>query len=36
MNDAVHAVVGNTFIMDLHDLTNDETIVKCKVTKDNK
>ena len=36
MNDAVHAVVGDIFVMSLHNLTNDETTVKCMVTKDNK
>ena len=36
MNDDVHADVGDTFVMGLHDLTNDETTVKVMVTKKNK
>ena len=35
-NNAVHTIVGDTFVMGLHDLTNDETIVKFIVTMDNK
>ena len=27
-NNVVHAVVGETFVMGLHDLENDDTIVK--------
>ena len=33
MNGDVHAVVGDTFVMGLHDLTIYETIVKFIVTK---
>ena len=34
--DTMYAVVGDTFIMGLYDLTNDETTVQFVVTKDNK
>ena len=27
MNETIYTVVGDTFIMGLHDLTNDETTV---------
>ena len=33
-NNVVHAVAGDTFVMDLHDLENDDTTVKFMVTKD--
>ena len=33
-NDVIHAVVGDIFVMGLHDLANDETTVKFMVTKD--
>ena len=36
MNDVVHTVVSDTFVMGLHDLANDETTVKFMVTKDKK
>ena len=32
-NNVVHAVVGETFVIGLHDLDNDDTTVKCMVTK---
>ena len=35
-NNVVHAVVGETFVMGLHDLENDDTTVKFMVTKDKK
>ena len=33
-NNVVHAVVGDTFVVGLHALANDDTTVKCMVTKD--
>ena len=36
MNDTVHVVFDNTFVMGLHDLTNDKTTVKFVVAKFNK
>ena len=36
MNDDGHTVVGDAFVIDFHDLTNDETIVKLIIIKDNK
>ena len=35
-NNFVHAVAGETFVMGLHDLENDDTTVKFMVTKDKK
>ena len=35
-NNIVHAVAGDTLIMGLHDLENDDTKVKFVVTKDKK
>ena len=35
-NNVVHAVDGDTFVMGLHDLENDDTTVKFMVTKDKK
>ena len=35
-NNVVHAVAGETFIMGLHDLENDDTTVKFMVNKDKK
>ena len=32
----VHAVAGEIFVMGLHNLENDDTTVKCMVTKDKK
>ena len=36
MNNVVHAVVGETFVIGLHDLENDDTTLKFMVTKDKK
>ena len=36
MNDTVHVFFDNTFVMGLHDLTNDITTVKFVVAKFNK
>ena len=33
-NDVVHVVVGDSFVIDLHDLANDKATVKFMVTKD--
>ena len=35
-NNVVHAVVGETFVIGLHDLDHDDTTVKFMVTKDKK
>ena len=35
-NNVVHAVVGEIFVIGLHDLENDDTTVKFMVTKDKK
>ena len=35
-NNVVHAIAGETFVMGLHDLENDDTTVKFMVTKDKK
>ena len=35
-SDVVHAVIGHTFVMSFHDLSNDKTTVKLMVTKDKK
>ena len=35
-NDVVHAIVGDIFVMGLHDLANDESKVTFMVTKDKK
>ena len=35
-NNVVYAVVGGTFVMDLHDLEINDATVKCMVTKDKK
>ena len=35
-NNVVHAIAGETFVMGLHDLENDDTTVKFMITKDKK
>ena len=35
-NNVVHAVAGETFVMGLHDLENDDTTVESMVSKDKK
>ena len=35
-NNVVHAVVGETFVIGLHDLDHDDTTLKFMVTKDKK